>query len=477
MSLSVAEDLLTPKHEALQAKRSIESGLLLAQLSPKGATLVRFLPTPPQEEGKPASVDAGWMRSHAEQVERMLPGGLAVVGAYVSAPGAKLAALEAKVQPLLTTLQAQQQRLVGGEPREAVLLLLPADSKKASCKTLAVGGARLQPTELKTARAAPQLHCFTTDVQLDFTMQLHGGAPQREQFRAEAAPHVAAIEASLARVGALALGGPFGAVATTAAELGTSSVQAPHRVQLFADPAAKPAAAAAEAAAPYASVRLRGVVHARAFCGAKDEVAWAVEALKRDAGRSLDARLELLLDEIGDDDDDEDDDEGGGAELALDAGSAWALPRRANVEVEGGFSVCDYVGAREAPSECAERLEMFVGHKLGDGLSDAEIDALLGPEEIGSMRKNAPPGAAPPAPPPAAAAPKAAPKAAAAKAAASPAAAGGSPPWLVPAIAVAVIAVALAAANVLGLLGERGEPEIAAAVLDTDTEPEAMAAE
>ena len=73
MSLSVAEDLLTPKHEALQAKRSIESGLLLAQLSPKGASLVRFLPTPPQEEGKPASVDAGWMRSHAEQVERMLP--------------------------------------------------------------------------------------------------------------------------------------------------------------------------------------------------------------------------------------------------------------------------------------------------------------------------------------------------------------------------------------------------------------------
>ena len=73
MSVSVAEDLLTPKHEALQAKRSIESGLLLAQLSPKGASLVRFLPTPPQEEGKPASVDAGWMRSHAEQVERMLP--------------------------------------------------------------------------------------------------------------------------------------------------------------------------------------------------------------------------------------------------------------------------------------------------------------------------------------------------------------------------------------------------------------------
>ena len=478
MSVSVAEDLLTPKHEALQAKRSIESGLLLAQLSPKGASLVRFLPTPPQEEGKPASVDAGWMRSHAEQVERMLPGGLAVVGAYVSAPGAKLAALEAKVQPLLTTLQAQQQRLVGGEPREAVLLLLPADSKKASCKTLAVGGARLQPTELKTARAAPQLHCFTTDVQLDFTMQLHGGAPQREQFRAEAAPHVAAIEASLARVGALALGGPFGADATTAAELGPSSVQAPHRVQLFADPAAKPAAAAAEAAAPYASVRLRGVVHARAFCGAKDEVAWAVEALKRDAGRSLDARLELLLDEIGDDDED-DDEEGGGAELALDAGSAWALPRRANVEVEGGFSVCDYLGAREAPSECAERLEMFVGHKLGDGLSDAEIDALLGPEEIGSMRKNAPPGAAPPAPPPAAAAPKAAPKAAAAKAAASPAAAGGSPPWLVPAIAVAVIAVALAAANVLGLLGGAGgEPEVAAAAAAVPaTEPEAMAAE
>jgi len=184
----------------------------------------------------------------------------------------------------------------------------------------------------------------------------------------------------------------------------------------------------------------------------------------------------LLLDEIGDDDDDEDDE--GGAELALDKGSAWALPRRANVEVEGGFSVCDYVGAREAPSECAERLEMFVGHKLGDGLSDAEIDALLGPEEIGSMRKNAPPGAAPPAPPPAAAAPKAAPKAAAAKAAASPAAAGGSPPWLVPAIAVAVIAVLAAAANVLGLLGDSGgEPEVAAAAAVPATEPEAMAAE
>ena len=95
-------------------------------------------------------------------------GGAAATCAF--AAGAKLPPLEAALQPVLGAIAKMLPSYCAD--RQAVLLLLPADSRKPACRALGAGGGRLQPLELKLARAAPQLVCLSTAWAVDLRLAL-----------------------------------------------------------------------------------------------------------------------------------------------------------------------------------------------------------------------------------------------------------------------------------------------------------------
>ncbi|KFP28051.1 Protein odr-4 [Colius striatus] len=66
------------------------TGLLIGQCSPQRDYVIRAVRTPPKEEQKEdispsklASIDEEWITTHANQVSRMLPGGLLVLGVFI----------------------------------------------------------------------------------------------------------------------------------------------------------------------------------------------------------------------------------------------------------------------------------------------------------------------------------------------------------------------------------------------------------
>ena len=159
-TLNISEQLLASELESKQRTKTFETGLLLAHHGAKVDTILRLVPTPSADSKSAATtLDADWMLAHAAQVSRMLPGGIVVLGVYVLAPNAKLSSMEPKLQLLLGSL-LKQLPPAGAESNPAALLL-PTDAKKASCKALLPGGARLQPLEIKSTRTAAALHRFS----------------------------------------------------------------------------------------------------------------------------------------------------------------------------------------------------------------------------------------------------------------------------------------------------------------------------
>ena len=415
-AISAEEALLTSTHEKLQRSKAFETGLVLAHVGGKADVLLRFAPTP-EEDGvytfKKGEVDAKWMVQHAELVAHMLPGGIAVIGCYAFAPNAKLAKLEAALQPVLSFL-AKRIQGVRPDSKQALLLLLPSDAKKVSAKTLSVGtdgavASRLSPIELKLAKETPPLACFAADWAVDASLTLPSSSDSSAQAQAAAlaealVPSVEALEASIATIGG-SLPSPAALVSSLGG--GGGSVERPHRVALFATSPPSPAGAASGASA---SVRVTGVVHGRAFATSKDEVGGALEALKRDLASTLRFRLQKFF---NDREEEEDDDEDGDEQGPLPTGEAcaYALPRRAHFTLGSAssssssssagagagagaaiFSVCDHLEEDDDATAVASRLSEYLGigsdessasalGKAGDAASGADaFEALIGPE-------------------------------------------------------------------------------------------------
>ena len=153
----IEEKLLSSTHEDLQKRNAFETGLLLALQGAKSDTILRFIRTPDTEEAQQAStLSPEWLVEHATQVARMLPGGVVVVGLYVLAPTSKFATVESKLLSVLTTLAKRLSSRVA--EKQAILLQLPTDSRRATCRSAAHGATKLQPTELKPVPAPTQVH-------------------------------------------------------------------------------------------------------------------------------------------------------------------------------------------------------------------------------------------------------------------------------------------------------------------------------
>lgn len=104
------------------------------------------------------SLDCEWIAEHASQVDRMLPGGVVVLGLYVYLPDATFRASSTASQ-LVSAQRALAKRVQGIPGRDHALLIhIDASSRRTAAKTCGLGsGASLSHCELKFSKIASNL--------------------------------------------------------------------------------------------------------------------------------------------------------------------------------------------------------------------------------------------------------------------------------------------------------------------------------
>ena len=343
-SLAAPAELVSSAHESLQRKCQFETGLLLAQQGSQTDTLLRLVRTPAADGGaaKQTELDAQWMLAHAAQVARMLPGGVVVLGVYAYAPQPKLNALEAQLNsPVLSEILRRLQsshpssKAVGAAGADAeetppdwhsILILMPSDAKRVSFKALARGASKPSPIDPKMTTAP--LHCFSASWVVDARLELGEGVDPSQQLavlQQQLAPPLEALRNAVLTID--------GVLANTVATVGqlakAGSLASPHEVAVYTPAVEARAKVAVDGGGGVRRLHLRGEVYSRTFAAAKDTTDHALAALRADLARSLEVRLELLLDELAEEEEEED--ETAPLGLTADGAAAWPLPRRVSL--------------------------------------------------------------------------------------------------------------------------------------------------
>ena len=182
-SVLAEEDALESKVKILRTKTIAEVGLVLGLCSSGSTTsrdlVLELVATPLQEDffstkgqssgsnakkkGKTSTtssqeqlvvqLDNDWIGEHASQIDRMLPGGVTVLGIYVFLPEATFKASSASTQ-ILTALKLVAKLTYGTERKHMIVLHLDSTSRKMSAKTLPLDGSgqTFSPCELKFSK-------------------------------------------------------------------------------------------------------------------------------------------------------------------------------------------------------------------------------------------------------------------------------------------------------------------------------------
>lgn len=396
-------------HEGLLKKCTFEIGLVTGCGSQSRTTILRLMRTPdPDGAGPPKAVsalDVEWVAEHARQVSYALPGGVSVLGFYVFCKGADAAAAEAALGAQLSTMAGK----LGGSP--AVLLLLPTDSRRATCRSTSAGAQKLTVAELKLGRGAPAMHAFEGTWAVDVRAEVcyPPDAPSEERARLivevvraacrpalERLKHARAsvdgelttADASEQPVSKLPAAGaaPKGAAAPEQAPC--SAVRFFSSAPALGAPPQAPAGAGSSAGSGEAApvrfrLQLSGAVHGRAYAAPKDSIAHAVGLLKLDLESTLQRRLGLLRDDLTDvlGDAEEGEEEGGSDEEGDGDGPPKArrgaltgrtgpdvqpLARRVFAEgaLTAGVPLCDYLGPTDDADDLGESFELMLATTL-----------------------------------------------------------------------------------------------------------------
>ncbi|XP_040841318.1 protein odr-4 homolog isoform X3 [Ochotona curzoniae] len=129
----------------LQGK-AVVCGLLVGQCSPQKDYVILAARTPPKEEQQEnlehpqAQLDEEWAAEHANQVSRMLPGGLSILGVFIVTAVGLTDDLQHTLRRLLFAVEKSVSRkrlwrFADEEVSERVALLLCSASKKLVCRT------------------------------------------------------------------------------------------------------------------------------------------------------------------------------------------------------------------------------------------------------------------------------------------------------------------------------------------------------
>lgn len=386
-------------HERLLSSSPFEVGIVIGCASASKHTILRLVRSPDPDGGRPPrsakEMDAEWVGAHAQQANHALPGGVAVLGMYVCAKTAEHKEAEGALAPQLRKLLAGGR--LGGAP--ACLLALPTDSRKLSARACVpldatpsgAAGGRMDVAELKLGKAVPPLYRFEALWHVDaaFALRLRPADSAAKRAAAVASALTLALrpsvellkravptvdglpvpheDAPVAKLAARARIGPGGQPCSTVRFYARSPPVA-------AAPVAPASGAAEEAGAcVLLEARCAGTVHARAYASAKEGVGAALHALRADAARSLERRVQLLREALADameegGEEGEDEVEDGlhvrpGALVGRAGADVRPLARRRMFDrgLSGGVCACDLSLPDDEAEELAERLALLGG--------------------------------------------------------------------------------------------------------------------
>ncbi|ELR20698.1 uncharacterized protein ACA1_054440 [Acanthamoeba castellanii str. Neff] len=290
---------------------------------PEDCFVIGLIPTPlPEVEptaGKkkklsPVDVlDAEWMSEHAHQVNRMLPGGLAIVGAYLFAGADASAALLPKMHLLLHSIrEAAGYRGKQGGPSELLLLQIASDTKKYTAKSIDITNKKgdTKPVDLVFQSIASSFQCFTCSVDVSLAITLSPGQSPREQIEAALEREAEALRKGVVLVNRTVVdedapicgnkksGGKGDAKGKKKAKPGNLPAYAVHAVDIFTEGLPSSLTGASPSKDALGTFTFSGSILGRAYCHPKNSYGAAIAALKADIGKSLAARFDFLCEEL-----------------------------------------------------------------------------------------------------------------------------------------------------------------------------------
>lgn len=333
-----------------------------------------------------------WIAAHGGQVARTLPGGIDVLGVYALCEDS---AFQASTSQIVSVLNLLREEGACGLVFPPLVLHIDAITAKLNAKELVQAGNVLKPAEVKTGagmNSLVEVRCrYAVNLQLsivDDKQSLEKAVEQgiRWELKNRVRPSIPVshpegiqFEDLTQQVGTLVsahgsqgvlnidLATPFGTtLPSILSQKGQSEVSTGR--------------GSGQCIQSCGTISVIGTMDCRAFVGLREPVEAAVEALKLDIDRSLQSRLDVLVEAAEDATEAAQEQfkasQDGGQELPrhplltqLSNVSSYnfAFPRRAFLKWKNGpGTVCDYIVDGEGVSELLERLHQVLGEDAVD---------------------------------------------------------------------------------------------------------------
>ncbi|XP_022111460.1 protein odr-4 homolog isoform X2 [Acanthaster planci] len=374
-------------------------GLVVGHCTSQKDFAVCLVPSPKEEiedeeTNKQTMLDGvseHWIAEHARQVTRMLPGGLGVTGVFALAPPEMMRSAQAKLRQVLFAVHKllRKHRLLeeGEVTTEWAMLQICATSRKLTCRTFDVSNPQstAKPADWKFQSFLsrwPYLHCrIHVDITVPVRHQAADCGQYSKQISAGLSPFVETIHNSLALVNGQ-LRDPQDSLeaAQTKRKSGKKSSGAggpsalKYSVELLAQNI-KHCDNKVQHSPCSARIQVHGVMESRSYVHNKATVEEAIQAVKEDVIRSLQARLELLSDELRQSSTEEE-----VKEVDTEPPCSIATPKRVFANLPGThISVCDYAFRDETAQDSLDRLNELLNLQVTD--EELELEAEKVPDD------------------------------------------------------------------------------------------------
>ncbi|XP_050990486.1 protein odr-4 homolog [Labeo rohita] len=370
------------------APGSCVTGLLAGQSSPQRDFVVLAVQTPHREnEGQPKSskgvsplddIDVEWVTEHAKQVSRMLPGGLCILGLFLVTPPELSKDAQNTFKRLIFAVdkyitKGRLWELSEDDVTDRVTLHICSKTKKTVCKTFDVKDPKssAKPADWKyqtgVSSSWPMLTC---SVKVDLQIPVTGSSSDNtdKSMKDGLKRWAKQIEAAYCLIN--------GRQALDDSELITGQKKNPkttHRPTLPArifvsdEQAELDKRSSALVQVCSSSMRVRGVVHCRAYIhNNKPKARHAAQAIKRDVINTVCSRVEMFLEDLLMNEE---------SQKGLCSGQQ-ALPRRVFAPMPiAGLSVCDYMFPDESTADVAERLKEMLDCETPEEDIDTSLES------------------------------------------------------------------------------------------------------
>ncbi|XP_078685967.1 protein odr-4 homolog isoform X1 [Branchiostoma floridae x Branchiostoma belcheri] len=419
----IAEDLLQDRIQEIlktSAGKGITTGLLVGQAHghKREDYVVHLIRTPKIEDDtqqtgkkkkkgsatKSESLDSQWIAEHAKQVERMLPGGLNILGIFVVLPSEESRTIQSQLIQVLYSVHKTLQKTpwqkavkTEGEEEEQhrIVLQICSVTKKFTTKTFNVVDPRDSGTvaEWKFQSFVSQWPLLHTAVTVNINIPILRGEATKtlhQQLDTSIGPFCECIMQGLCTFNGVLRkeDQPLQAQEPPQSKKGHGKGKGRHKetktshqptsdgpemfcVQILSKATTNKSKEAMVTECG-GTVFIRGLIQARAYVHSKATVAQASQAIREDVVRSLTARCELLAEDVLEVKD-----------FTADREEMDITPRRVFGRLhDTHLSVCDYMFEDEGVEDCIARCQELLDITLAAEDVETDAERLPEPEEL-----------------------------------------------------------------------------------------------